>query len=184
MDRNKVIERIKAGNDEDLKEIYSKYRKEFLAWVTRSYNCSEDDGKDIYQATVIAFFEGIVSGKLRELTSSVKTYLFAIGKNKLQEFKRSAKKENITEVMDDNEYFYTPGYSDSQEESLQLVEKALDELGDPCRTILHLYYYQKLSLTLITEKLNYKNTDTSKNLKYKCLRRLRKIYENKIENSK
>ena len=36
----------------------------------------------------------------------------------------------------------------------------------------------------IAETLNYKNAATAKNLKYKCLNRLRKIYENTVDKNK
>jgi RNA polymerase sigma factor (sigma-70 family) len=184
MDQKEVIARIKAGHEEDLEEIYRKYRKEFLTWITRSYHCSEEDGKDIFQATIVIFFESIVTGKLTALTSSIKTYLFAIGKNKIQELNRSQNKEVMIEMVNENEHFYLPKDGEDGDENLKKIEKCLQELGDPCKTILELYYYQKLSVTQITEKLNYKNTDTSKNLKYKCLQRLKKIYDLQLNNSR
>jgi RNA polymerase sigma factor (sigma-70 family) len=184
MDQKEVIARIKAGHEEDLDEIYRKYRKEFLLWVTRTYHCSEEDGKDIFQSTVIIFFESIIKGKLTELKSSIKTYLFAIGKNKILELSRTQNKEVMIEAVNENEHFYLPKEPEEGLENFKKVEKCLETLGDPCKTILQLYYYQKLSITQITEKLNYKNDDTSKNLKYKCLQRLKKIYDLQLNNSK
>jgi RNA polymerase sigma factor (sigma-70 family) len=184
MDHKEVIARIKAGHEEDLDEIYRKYRKEFLTWITRTYHCSEEDGKDIFQSVVIIFYESIVKEKLTELTSSIKTYLFAIGKNKIQELTRTQSKEVMIETVNENEHFYLPKGQDEGDDNFKKVEKCLETLGDPCKSILELYYYQKLTISQITEKLNYKNADTSKNLKYKCLQRLKKIYDLQLDNSK
>jgi RNA polymerase sigma-70 factor (ECF subfamily) len=40
-----------------------------------------------------------------------------------------------------------------------------------------LYYYQKKSMQEISDLLNYKNADTAKNQKCKCMAKLRKLYE-------
>jgi len=58
-----------------------------------------------------------------------------------------------------------------------MVERCLHLLGDPCKSLLELYYYKRLSMAEITEAMEYKNVDTTKNLKYKCIKRLRKLFE-------
>lgn len=184
MDHNKVIERIRSGSEEELAVVYKKYRKEFINWITRTYNCSIEDSKDLYQTTIIIFYESIISGKLVELKSSLKTYLFAIGKNKVHEHKRYlVKKEALITDSTDN-FNLSEELPEEEERNFKKVEWCLEKLGDPCKTMLQLYYYGQLSITELTKKLNYKNTDTSKNLKHKCLKRLRKIYESQPENSK
>ncbi len=55
------------------------------------------------------------------------------------------------------------------------VVRGLDKLGEPGRTILELYYYHGKSMEEIAKMLHYKNSATAKNLKYKCLLRLKKI---------
>lgn len=66
------------------------------------------------------------------------------------------------------------------EEQLSAAQIALEMLGDPCRSLLHLYYYQNLNMEDITTLLGYKNTDTTKNQKYKCLKRLQNLYSEHI----
>ena len=62
-----------------------------------------------------------------------------------------------------------------KEQQLECVEKGLEKLGEPGRTILELYYYHGKSMEEIAELLHYKNSATAKNIKYKCLLRLKKI---------
>ena len=71
-----------------------------------------------------------------------------------------------------------------REATLVLVEQSLEQLGEPCKSLLELYYYDKMTMEDIAETLNYKNAATAKNLKYKCLNRLRKIYENTVDKNK
>jgi DNA-directed RNA polymerase specialized sigma24 family protein len=64
-----------------------------------------------------------------------------------------------------------------EENNLNLISRCFDQLGDPCHTLLDLFYYQKKSMEEITVELNYKNTDSAKNQKYKCIERLRKLVD-------
>ena len=52
------------------------------------------------------------------------------------------------------------------------MNQAMTGLGDPCRSILQLFYYKRMSMEDITALMGYKNAATTKNLKYKCLKRL------------
>ena len=79
--QNEIIQKIRSGGQTELGSIYEEYRTEFLQWITKEYDCSMDDGKDIYQLTILIFYDNIKKGKLEHLVSSVKTYLFGIGKN-------------------------------------------------------------------------------------------------------
>ncbi len=172
-----IIESIKSGSESELEAIYKKHRQEFIAWAMKSYGCSQEQANDAYQASMLIFYENIMKGKLTELSSSVKTYLFAVGRNKVMEQKRGARKMMVG--IDAHESYLQDRKDDSeeveqQEEMLQLVENSMEELGDPCHSILKNYYYHKQSMDEIAQKMNYKNAETVKNLKYKCIKRLRK----------
>ena len=178
MENHSLIERIKSRDSEKgLKEIYTNYRNEFLLWAVRHHKCTMDEAKDVFQQSVIIFYENIRSGKLTEITTQVKTYIFSIGKNKILELVR-AKKKQLPEFNDriygDSSYLYDE-VDDEYEEKLRNIETSLIKLGDPCKSILMQYYYHKKSMLEISDKLNYKNSETVKNLKYKCLQRLKRI---------
>ena len=96
-----------------------------------------------------------------------------IGKNKIRELRDSGRRfrdmQDRYELTDDED-------KEEMEVLFEQVESSLEKLGDPCKRLLELYYYYKKSLLEIAETLEYKNSDTVKNLKYKCLGRLRKLY--------
>ncbi len=71
--------------------------------------------------------------------------------------------------------------NDLYEQSLQVIESCLNRLGEPCRSLLQLYYYHGLSMEEIAVKMQHKNRLTSKNLKYKCVNRLRKLVNEEIK---
>jgi RNA polymerase sigma-70 factor (ECF subfamily) len=173
-----IIERIKSGDNEVLSNIYEEHREEFFIWLNKYFNCSADEAKDTYQNAILVFYENIISGKLKEMTSSVKTYLFAVGKYKMMEQKKLSYKFSSDEQLPNlSEKETNLEALNRKEEDLQMVEHCLHLLGDPCKTLLELYYYKRLSMAEITEAMDYKNVDTTKNLKYKCIKRLRKLFE-------
>ena len=48
----------------------------------------------------------------------------------------------------------------------------LADLGDSCRKILELFYYENLSMKEIVSHLHYENEQVVRNKKYKCLQQL------------
>ena len=129
---------------------------------------------------MVVLYENVMSGKLTKLNSQLKTYLFAVGKNKLMEGKRAESKL----TRPDAATWHARAAEDQSEEhatreaALNLVSSSLEKLGDPCKSLLELYYYHQLTVADIAERLGYKNADATKTAKYKCLKRLQKIYHN------
>ena len=177
-----ILENIRNGQKSQLESLYKAHKQEFISWVTGRYSCSNEEAKDAFQFAIITLYENLRTNRITELNSSVKTYLFAIGKHKILEQKKSSIRfsrkleDDVQEIQDihqwDNELY---------EQSLQLVEKCLDQLGEPCRSLLQLFYYHGMSMEEITEKMEYKNRLTSKNLKYKCINRLRRLFYEELK---
>ena len=72
------------------KNIHCLKGRLFISWLTNKFNCSEDEARDVYQFAVMTLYDNIKNEKLLELNSSVKTYLFAIGKHKILEQKKAS----------------------------------------------------------------------------------------------
>lgn len=178
MTQDEIILKIKEGGQAELGIVYETYRNEFLRWAMKEYNCSTDDSQDIYQLTILVFYDNIKSGKLEHLISSVKTYLFGIGKNIVMDFRRKSKRSTpIDKERWLNDYLMDEPNNGPTEQMVDSARKALLKLGDPCRQLIELFYYGRKSMEEITETLQYKNAETAKNQKCKCMKRLRKLYE-------
>lgn len=185
MDEAVIIEEIKNGNNNQLAMIYLEYRSEFIAWISSNYSCSREEARDVYQVSILTLHENILNNKLQKLQSSIKTYLFAIGKNKFLEFRKSSSRiSNDVDSPTINLEQVSSWEYDEKERKLQTTEESLEKLGDPCKSLLELYYFHGMSMDEIAEKLSYKNRATAKNLKCKCLARLRKIFTEELKKVK
>jgi hypothetical protein len=56
------------------------------------------------------------------------------------------------------------------------VGKSLEDLGEPCRSIIEGFYIGDMSMEEIRDKHGYVSTESTKNQKYKCLQRLKKLF--------
>ena len=53
------------------------------------------------------------------------------------------------------------------------VKSLIKKLGDKCQKIIQYYYYDKMGMKEISEKLGYTNSANAKNQKYKCMKQLK-----------
>ncbi|SHG95804.1 RNA polymerase sigma factor, sigma-70 family [Chryseolinea serpens] len=178
MTHNDIISKIRSGGQNELGLVYAEYREEFLRWITKEYHCSDDDSKDIYQLTILIFYDNIKQGKLENLVSSVKTYLFGIGKNVVRDVLRKEKRYTpINQEKWLKEYLVEDQAHAPDERAFDIAGIALGKLGQPCQRLIEMFYYEKKSMVEISEALQFKNPETAKNQKCKCMARLRKLFE-------
>jgi len=124
----------------------------------------------------------IKNGKLKTFTCQPKTYLFAIGKNKINnELRKKGRpipplpSDPSIDEIDQLEIETT--YTDK----LDIVYDEVHNLTDPCKKILISFYYKKLSYNeILSEMPDYSIVETLKTQKYKCMKRLEKILKERF----
>lgn len=174
MRETSLISRLQRGDKTALEEIYKAYRIGFINWITYAHKCSDDEAVDIFQYSIISFYENVVGGTIEEMNDAgIKTYLYSIGKNKLLADSRKLSKISYKEQVEDVEMEIDES-ADEHESRRKYLERVLSKLGEPCGQILRLFYFNNLSNDEIAEIMKYKNGNTVKNLKYKCIQRIKK----------
>ncbi len=173
-----------AGNDR--KAIESIYRAHYSMIQTLIINNSgtSDDARDIFQEAIIVLYEKAKSGSF-ELHAQLKTYLYAVSRRlwlkKLAFNKRySGDLANAPESIatDDDIEIY-----EHRSQDFELMERALQHLGEPCKELLENYYIRKKNMSEIAKEFGYTNAENAKNQKYKCLMRLKKIFFGNYNNN-
>ena len=167
---------IRREDEAALSYLYKHHFPMILHFVQNN-NGSDDEAKDIYQEAIIIFYEKIRDGGL-ELNCQIKTYLYSVCRRLW--LKRLALKNRFAGVVSESDTFVEVeedvAAADEREEKFNKMGEALGLLGEPCKTLLEDFYIQDLSMQTITEKLGYTNADNTKNQKYKCLMRLKKLF--------
>lgn len=140
---------------------------------------TEHDAKDIYQEAFIILVRNIKHDKFRQ-GSSIKTYLYSICRKLwYKELQKRTRNDNIQ--VEDLENFTDLDEQDekdiqSYEQKFLLMDECLKKLGEPCKTIITDFYIHKKSMNDIAENMGYSNAENAKNQKYKCFKRLKKMF--------
>ena len=170
---------LKGLAENDKKSIETIYRLNYTMIQTfvLNNNGSVDDARDIFQEAMIVLYEKSKSGSF-ELTSQLKTYLYSVCrrlwlKRLQQQQKFIPELNNLEETIPVEEDL---DHHDQRNGELQMMEKAMMSLGEPCKSLLEAYYLQKKNMTEIAGNFGYTNADNAKNQKYKCLMRLKKLF--------
>jgi RNA polymerase sigma factor (sigma-70 family) len=135
---------------------------------------TEQDADDIFQETVVSFIDAIQKSKFRQ-ESGIRTYLISISKNiwynEIRRRQRAGNREKLFEMERNQE---DPGINEiiQDRELKKQLNQLLGSLGDSCRKILEMFYYENLSMKEIVSHLHYENEQVVRNKKYKCLQQL------------
>lgn len=162
---------LRLGNKKVLESIYIEHKKAFINYG-KGFNISEDSLLDTYQDAVISLFQNFEMKQLVLESSSVKTYLFGIGKFMiLSELKQ--RKRPFIEVNDG----YVEVEIEPQEQTIESkkLSKGFDSLGEKCKEILRLFYYRNLSISEIVRVTHYKDENTVKSHKSRCMKQLKEL---------
>ena len=166
-----------SGDMRKYRAYYESFRESYFNFA-RKYSDDEEFIADSYQDAFIAFYENVVEGKVTELKSSVKTYVFSIAKYIL--FARLKKRgREVPNEQIDQDTAFEPSYSIDEGDSEDL-RNAMNQLSEGCRRILLLFYYRRYTIEAIVHTLNYKNENTAKANKSRCLKKLREIMKGNL----
>ncbi len=167
---------LRSDDKAALESVYTRYRQEFLNYSIR-YPLAEADVLDIYQDAVIAMHQNFVMSQLELKASSVKTYLFGIGKNKI--FKKLKEQNRVLriEIETSDTYENIDLESHLPTEKQLALAKNLNEISESCKAILKLFYYRGLTIDDIVETTDYKDGNTVRSQKSRCLKHLKSLFK-------
>jgi RNA polymerase sigma factor (sigma-70 family) len=171
---DEILRRLHAGDEQVLKQVYRQHYQ-MVVHLVMNNGGSLQEAKDIYQESLIVFYEKVKEDAF-ELNCKIKTFIYSVSRRLwLKQLQR--KNRFTSNLSDTEEYIEVPWEEAGQrEEQYHAMHTALEALGEPCRSILKDFYLHNQSMEEITEKFGYTNADNAKNQKYKCLKRLKKMF--------
>lgn len=175
-DEKALLEGLAASDKKAVETIYRENFNMVQALIINN-NGSADDAKDIFQEAMVVLYEKVRSGSF-ELNCQIRTFVYSVSRRlwlkRLQQQNRYAdpgdSMESVVAVEEDLEAH------EQRNAEFEMMEKAISNLGEPCKSLLEAYYLQKQNMQVIASRFGYTNADNAKNQKYKCLMRLKKIF--------
>ena len=172
-----------ARNDRKMTEqVYRDNYRLVYAWVT-AHGGDTEDAADVFQEAMTILFQKSQNETFR-LSCKIGTYLVAVSKfvwykkleqrNRRPDFSLPGEDESYADRY--AAYDEDIKVQEEREIHFEQLGLAMEELGEPCRSLLHAFYTQDKSMQEIAAMFGYTNPDNAKTQKYKCLSRLKKIF--------
>ena len=170
-----LLQGLAKSDKKAIETIYKENYNLVQALVVNNSGTSED-AKDIFQEAMIVLYEKVQSGSF-ELNCQIKTFVYSVSRRLW-----------LKRLMHQNRFSISDGHEDSvsideemeehekRNAEFTMMEKAMNGLGEPCKSLLEAFYLQKKSMQDIASSFGYTNSENAKNQKYKCLMRLRKLF--------
>jgi RNA polymerase sigma factor (sigma-70 family) len=170
IDSQSFIASVRKGEKVDFSPLYKHFP--MIERMIKQNNGSKDDAKDIFQNTLLAFYNNCCKKEF-SLTVKIETYLYSIAHNlwlkelnRTKDFINSEKIELVEEESGDKV---------EKEVLIDKMNDSFDRLSEQCQQLIKLFHYQSMSWEEIMYKLGYKNEHAARNQKYKCLQKLKSM---------
>ncbi len=183
MDNKSTIQAFKAQDDRVIQQLYHQYKPKFENWLKGRFGIGRvEDGNEIYQRSFTILYFNVKRGKLDNLDVQTETYLYGVGKMVMKEWWRE--KSGTVETTASETFLEEPDLfktaldeGEIDHDLQQRLATALNALGEPCKTILKLFYWERNSMEAIARKTGYKNELGAKKKKYLCLTKLKELMQ-------
>ncbi len=168
---------FKKNDSKVLKAVYTSMYPKVNAYVLKNSG-NHTIAKDIYQEAFIACWKNIKDEKFKKTGSSVEAYLYTIAKHKWTDHLRSAtykktvltnETSHLTAVKDEVDI-----EEDEEAKKQFILKQALTKLGEQCKTLLKLFYFERKSMNDISEVLKMTSA-SARNQKYRCMEKLKAL---------
>lgn len=171
-----LISLLAKGDQQAFSQLYKKYYKMVEYFILKNSG-NKADAQDVFQDALVVFYEKTLNDSF-ELTSTIKTFLYAISRNIWLKKIRDQKRQLVPQDFEQLIALEETNAVEIKEVQFTQIENALTQLGEKCREIIVKFYFYQKKMTEIAEELSYTNADNVKNQKYKCMQQLKKLANN------
>lgn len=175
MSDEELVNVLREGNNLDaaISQVYRSFFQLLTVFIIKNGG-SRQDAEDMFQDSLITLIGAVQAGKFRG-ESSLGTFLFAINRNLwLNELKKRgrAEKREALFAMDNPAEDAGVDKLIVLNEARKMFAKAIETLGETCKRLLMMFYFEKKSYSEMLSELNYSNEQVMRNKKYKCMKQL------------
>jgi RNA polymerase sigma factor (sigma-70 family) len=169
---------IKSNDNKAYEILYKFYFPSVKNFIIKN-NGSEADAQDVFQETILVLLAKVPKDDF-SLTSSLKTYIFAISSNLWLKRLRDSKKLLKSELSLYEKYLidYEEAELEIEQEKQKRTASIFNRITYKCKILLKAIFYDEKNIEAVTKEFGYTNKHNAQNQKYKCLEQARKGIEN------
>jgi RNA polymerase sigma factor (sigma-70 family) len=174
-DEQSILDAVSRGEQKGLEWLYKHCFTTTKKMVIKMQG-DDDEAWDVFQEAVTLFYEKCSTEGIN-LQCRINTYITSVSRNLW--LKKSKQRYTITSAEElDNTADVSLDVADflQKESDFARLQLALQDLGEPCASLMRAFYFESKSMVQIGEQFGYTNADNAKTQKYKCLTRLKKIF--------
>ncbi|MGB5555523.1 MAG: sigma-70 family RNA polymerase sigma factor [Flavobacteriaceae bacterium] len=176
--QEEILSGLLLNNDLVINQLYREVFPKVQRYIFKNNGTSEQ-AKDIFQEAFAATWKNAKKGKLGEAKGlNVEAYLYTIAKNKwLDHLRSSAYKKTVRTIKLIDQANLSEESENETETSesqfeMEAMRAALKSLGENCKSLLNLFYFERKSMDEIAIELNI-GAASARNQKYRCMEKLR-----------
>lgn len=166
-----IVNRIKHGDREVLVELYKQNEAMIMKYI-REQKGRPEDAEDLLQDALVVLWQ---NARKSDFTLSVKpsTYIYAVVKNL---WLKGADKRNRMDSEDKIPVDVPSGFNPSDSEmDFSIVRSMLNKMGETCRQVLLMFYFDGFDMQTIAQANNFANADVAKAKKHQCMKELERM---------
>jgi RNA polymerase sigma factor (sigma-70 family) len=171
---NALLDQLRSEDNASF-EVLCKFYFPAIATHIINNHGSKEDAEDVFQESIIVLLQK-VRGTDFVLTSSLKTYLFAIAKNLWLKRLRDDKIKPIgciEKYQTETEIFTFELHREPTKE--ERIASWLTKITENCQRILKAIFFHKEPIGSLMRKMGWKNKHTAANQQYKCIQQIKKV---------
>lgn len=179
MTDQQYIEAIRNRNEQLFAECYDQNKGLFVGYFAKHYDKEQSYVVDLYQDACVILWQKATDEHFA-LRCTLSTYMIGVGKMLMMSRDRKYK----SMISYDDRLMHD--WSDDLDVEANLIERdhaieqIVAQMTEPCNTLLNKVYWDDLPGEQIAQEMGYKNTDTVKTQKYKCMQKLKVVLQKKI----
>ena len=162
---DELVAQLQNGNEKVFEHLFLSHMSDCIAFLMNKYKISHEVAYDNSMDALVEFRKKLIQkkltyGNLRFLFTQMASQFY------LRSLKKEDKLKNVTSLYD----------NESNEEDILILEKSLDNLGEACKNILKLNYYEGLNLKEIAQ-IYSKTPVAMRKQKQRCLALLKSLFQ-------
>jgi len=174
---NTLLDKLKTEDSSSFELLYKFYFPSVASYIKQNLGNNED-AEDIFQEAIIVLLQ-----KVRQpdfvLTSSLKTYLYAVAKNiwfkrlRDNKIKIADSELSLVTYRTETETFEIKPEKSKEEK----LENWLLKITRNCQNILRALFFYEEPMDKLMAKMGWKNKHTAGNQKHKCIQQIKNVKE-------